>query len=169
IAEVLVSAKRTSKVTRQLLTYGRRQATHTRVLNLSHSIRDIHALLVRGLSPLVRVEFDLTDNPACVEADPTQLEQLVVNLVINAIAAMPDGGTVRVSTALLPAEAIRQEYTTIDAEAAFVRLRVEDEGIGMTDEVRGRIFDPFFTPKGVGKGTGRGLSGVYGIVTPAKG
>lgn len=169
IGEVLVSAKRTSKVTRQLLTYGRRQAVDSRVLHLSHAIRDIHALLVRGLSPLVKVEFDLTDNPACVKADPTQLEQVVVNLVINAIAAMPDGGTVRVSTALLSPETMKDEYAAIDAEAAHIRLRVEDEGVGMTDEVRGRIFDPFFTTKDIGKGTGLGLSGVYGIVAGANG
>lgn len=169
IDEVLSSAKRTSNVTRQLLAYGRRHETQTRRLDLSALVKEIETLLVRGLSPHVQLQFVLAEGLPCVEADRTQIEQVVMNLVINAIAAMPNGGTITITTLGLGLKELSAQYPETRFEAPQVCLRVEDEGTGMSEQVKARIFDPFFTTKAVGEGTGLGLSGAFGIVSKAGG
>jgi two-component system cell cycle sensor histidine kinase/response regulator CckA len=133
--------------------------------------------VLEGLSDMLRrlsgrryaVELDLADDGTSVLIDPTQLEQVTMNLVANARDAMPDGGTIRVRTriATLQAEAARQRAGAV--AGAYVVLSVEDTGVGMEESTRLRLFEPFFTTKPAGKGTGLGLATVYGIVTQADG
>ena len=146
--EVRRAAGRASGLTRKLLAFSRRQVFSPRVVDLSAVVREAEQMLRRLMGSTVELETTLAGRPALVHADPGQLEQVITNLVLNARDAMPGGGTVRVETGI---------------EGARVRLAVEDEGIGMDDDTRARLFEPFYTTKEPGKGTGLGLAVVHGI------
>jgi two-component system, cell cycle sensor histidine kinase and response regulator CckA len=134
----------------QLLVFGRKQTSEVMVVDVRQALSDITRLLRRLLGEDVRVALELPDTALYVQLDPMQLEQLVVNLAVNARDAMPHGGTLTIRLAR--------------AEGRRVRLDVADTGEGMTDEVRARVFEPFFTTKPVGKGTGLGLALVFAVV-----
>jgi len=156
--EVARAADRASKLTNQLLVFSRRDVVQSRVIDLGEVLRDITSLLRRTLSEDVDLSVSIEDGLFAVEADPSQIEQVLVNLVVNARDAMPDGGRLAVELA--------NDGTPGDPH---VRLTVRDSGHGMGPEVLERAFEPFFSTKPKGQGTGLGLATVYGIVTQAGG
>ncbi len=157
---------RAATITRQLLAFGRRQVLTARAVSLNEVIESMAGLLRRVVGEAVEVTFELASELSPVLVDPAQLEQVILNLVLNARDAMPRGGKLRIETApispLAPGDAA-------SSPRGFVRLRVEDTGTGMAPEVRARLFEPFFTTKGPGQGTGLGLASVYGIVQQSGG
>jgi len=160
-AEVHDAAERSASLTRQLLAFSRRQVLKPRVLDLAAMAQRLEALLQRLIGERVTVRLELDPGPAWVRADPGQLEQVIVNLAINARDAMPGGGAlvVAVGSADGPGAAGK------DA----VCLRVRDTGVGMDESTLHRVFEPFFTTKEQDKGTGLGLSTVHGIVRQSGG
>jgi signal transduction histidine kinase len=158
------AAERGARLTAQLLAFSRDQKLQLRPLRISEIAPRLKELLTTTLGPSITVSFDLADDDDPVLGDATQLEMAVLNLAINARDAMPNGGTLTISSAL--------EIVTHDPEleaGSYIALSVADNGVGMPEEVRARAFDPFFTTKGVGKGTGLGLAQVYGIAKQAGG
>jgi PAS domain S-box-containing protein len=169
LEEIQKAADRATSLTRQLLAFARRQIIEPRVLNLNDLIIDIDKLLRR----LIGADIDLVTLPAAdlgsVKVDPGQIEQVLVNLAINARDAMPNGGKLTIGTANVTLD---QEYTRQHLgvkPGRYVLLAVSDTGVGMDAEVKRRLFEPFFTTKGPGKGTGLGLATCYGIITQHSG
>jgi PAS domain S-box-containing protein len=162
VDEVRGAAERAAGLVRQLLTFGRRQAAKPVVLDLNAVLTEMAGILRRLLGAPVTVETDLAPTPVRVRIDRGQLEQVVMNLAVNARDAMPDGGTLTIATASVPAGGGR-------GPTRYARLVVSDSGCGMTDEVKQHVFEPFFTTKGPDKGTGLGLATAYSIVTQAGG
>jgi PAS domain S-box-containing protein len=156
--EVGRAADRAAKLTNQLLVFSRRDVVQSRVIDVGEVLRDITSLLERTLSEHVDLSVSIEDGLFAVEADPSQIEQVLVNLVVNARDAMPEGGRLAV------------ELANDDAPGGpRVRLTVRDSGHGMGPEVLERAFEPFYSTKPKGQGTGLGLATVYGIVTQAGG
>jgi PAS domain S-box-containing protein len=164
LEEIVQSGERAARLTRQLLAYGRQQILEMRPWSLSAIVRDMEPMLKLLAGDDVRLELALSSEPDTVEVDRGQIEQVVMNLVVNARDAMPDGGVVTVSTGI---ESLDPIHPT--APEPHVMLSVRDTGIGMTPGVKARIFEPFFTTKETGKGTGLGLSVVYGIIQQSGG
>jgi signal transduction histidine kinase/FixJ family two-component response regulator len=164
IEETLDAARRGADLTRQLLAFSRRQRLEPRVLDLNRVISDVQRLLQRIVGERVRATFALSPEPLLVLADPSQLEQVLVNLVSNARDAMPEGGTLRISSE-------RTEATPAAEKAPGIwgLLRVEDSGVGMDADTQRQAFDPFFSTKGAGPGHGLGLATVHGIVQQSGG
>ena len=159
-------AMRAADLTRQLLAFSRRQILEPKVLDPNARIREMEKLLRRLIEAHVALELDLSETAGRVRMDPVQLEQVVLNLVVNARDAVADGGRIRVrSRGLALAEG---EVPGLDA-GRYVEIAVEDDGPGIPDDIRDRIFEPFFTTKAEGKGTGLGLATCYGIVTQSGG
>jgi PAS domain S-box-containing protein len=158
LEQIRHAAQRAAALTRQLLAFSRRQVLQPHVLSLNGCVAELDAMLRRLLGADVTLETELDPGLWYVQADPGQLEQVLVNLVVNARDAMPAGGRVTIATANLPL-----------SHGAYVTLSVSDTGIGMDAATQSRIFDPFFTTKEQGKGTGLGLSTVYGIVEQSGG
>ncbi len=157
------AAERAAGLVRQLLTFGRRQTARPEVLDLNNVVIDMAGILRRLLGERVAVSTQLASSPVPVRIDRSQLEQVLINLAVNARDAMPKGGTLLIMTASLsdPRTSPGQK------PARLARLIVADTGVGMTSEVRSRIFEPFFTTKD--QGTGLGLPTVYGIIMQAGG
>jgi len=170
LRRVVEAGERARSLTDQMLAFSRRQPTARADLDLEQSVRDVVAMTQRALGEDVRVELDLRADAPVVRLDPTQLQQVVLNLAVNARDAMPAGGRLSVSTdrADLPVGAGPPRPQGSHHRPA-VALRVSDTGCGMPDEVARRAFEPFFTTKPAGRGTGLGLSTVYGIVESAGG
>jgi two-component system cell cycle sensor histidine kinase/response regulator CckA len=169
IDQIEAAAVRASELTRQLLAFARREVVQPQVLDMNFVIAEIDLLLHRTISEQVELVISLSEDPWLVEADPGKLEQILVNLSVNARDAMPDGGTLTIDTANVE---IDYEYTKSRPElipGRYVQLRVSDTGSGMEQEVVEHIFEPFFTTKPTGKGTGLGLPMVFGIVKQAGG
>lgn len=163
------AAKRGASLTRQLLAFSRRQPVQTQLLDLNGRLREVNKLL----RPLMGddVEIVLLPRPATaiIEADPGQLDQIVINLAVNARDAMPRGGKLILETAVLDSdESFAREHPEMIV-GRYVMLAVSDNGMGMDEATRSRIFEPFFTTKGTGKGSGLGLATVYGIVKQSGG
>jgi signal transduction histidine kinase/ActR/RegA family two-component response regulator len=164
VDEILRAGDRAAALTRQLLAFSRQQVMQPRVLDLNEVVATVESLLVRLIGEDVTLTARLSPELWSVRADPMQLEQVLMNLVVNARDAMPAGGSVTIET----------ENTTLDPSAGtdafsvtrgpYVLLSVTDTGQGMAPDVRARAFEPFFTTKELGRGTGLGLSTVYGIV-----
>ncbi len=159
VREIDRAADRSASLAKQLLTFSRRQVTQSRVLDLNQVIQGMEAMLRRLIGEDVRFSLRLDSRGALVRADPAQLEQVVLNLVVNARDAMPAGGALEMIT---EAEAAPAGMHGPDGD--FALLAVRDTGCGMSQEVTERIFEPFYTTKEEGRGTGLGLSTVYGIV-----
>jgi PAS domain S-box-containing protein len=168
VDEISRAAKRAAELTKQLLAFSRKQVLLPKVLNLNEVIRSAENMLRRLVGEDVRLTVRLADELGNVRADPGQIEQVLLNLVINARDALPDGGNLIVETANFemsgagPPNAVT---TTRDA----VRLSVSDDGCGMDNDTLARIYEPFYTTKEKGRGTGLGLSLVYGIVEQSGG
>ncbi len=161
VNEILRAASRAAGLANQLLAFSRRQVLEPRVIDLNALLRDTNRMLRRVIGENVELVTLLSPGLGMVEMDPVQIEQVILNLAINARDAMPGGGVLTIRTANLHLE--RDEAGDLSA-GEHVLLEVRDDGIGMSGELLARIFEPFFTTKGEGKGTGLGLSTVYGIV-----
>lgn len=159
-AGVRQAVDRGAALTRQLLAFARRSPLRAEVLDLRGQIEGLRFLLERSLREDIEVVLDLPEDLWPVEADPGELELALLNLAVNARDAMPQGGRLKVSGCNLPAEDDRPDR---------VCLRIADNGAGMSDVVASRVFEPFFTTKEVGRGTGLGLSQVYGFVRASGG
>lgn len=162
--EIKVSVQRGAGLTRQLLAFSRRQATVPRLVALQDVVRSMEMLLRRLIGTEAEFEVMLSPLPTMVVADPAQIEQVVLNLVINARDAMPEGGRLSVRVDAIDAT---DPVASVHLEGhlgRYARLSVSDTGMGIDDATRSRLFEPFFTTKEEGKGSGLGLSIVYGIV-----
>jgi two-component system, cell cycle sensor histidine kinase and response regulator CckA len=163
------SAERASLLTRQLLAFSRKQFLQPRVIDLNAVVEESSQMLRRLISEHIELSASLDPRLLRVKVDPAQLQQVLMNLAVNARDAMPKGGTLGIVTANvdLPARALGGAP---DFEAGpYVMLAVSDTGIGMDTNTRARVFEPFFTTKRIGEGTGLGLSTVYGIVSQSGG
>jgi PAS domain S-box-containing protein len=164
LAEIRKAADRAKRLIRQLLAFGRREAHQAHLLDVNEVITDVMPMLRQLLGPSIEVITSSTTELRPVLADPTQLEQVLVNLVLNARDAMPDGGRLVVSTANVHLDAAFARRNPGAHPGPYVRLTVEDTGTGMDEGTLAHTFEPYFTTKEPGKGTGLGLSTVYGIV-----
>ncbi len=163
VGEILAAAERAATLTRQLLIFGRREVVRPQVLDLNEVVASMEKLLRRTIGEHIDLQTSFAADLPSVFADPGQLEQVVVNLAVNARDAMAGGGVLRFRTDVV----VRPGSEGGDAQ--WVRLTVEDTGHGMSAEVKARIFEPFFTTKPKGQGTGLGLATVYAIVSQAGG
>ncbi|MHB0877917.1 MAG: two-component system sensor histidine kinase NtrB, partial [Anaerolineae bacterium] len=166
---VIEAATKAATLTRQLLAFSRRQLLRREPTDLNEQVREFRTLASHFVSATVRLETDLDEALPLVDADPGQVQEVLVTLASNASDAMPRGGTLRIGT---EAAAIVGSSDGLGAEVKpgdYARLTVSDDGIGMSDEVRKHLFEPFYTTKGMAKGTGLGLASVYGIVKQHQG
>jgi CheY-like chemotaxis protein len=166
---VTKGAQRAAALTRQLLAVSRRQILQPSVIDLNGLVADVQKLLRRTILENIDLQLDLSPVLDPVRADKGQIEQVVLNLAINAGDAMPQGGELRLATETVEIdEAWAHRHPPMPA-GRYVRLAVSDTGMGMTQETQAHIFEPFFTSKKRGKGTGLGLATVYGIVKQSGG
>ena len=168
VDEIQRSATRAAGLTRQLLAYSRRQVLQPEVLDLNVVVSEMDKMLRRLIGEDVELVTILGDDLGRVLADPGQVEQVLLNLAVNARDAMPQGGRLTIRTANAPAGAVAGDGTG-GKTSSRVMLSITDTGVGMDDRVRSHLFEPFFTTKEVGKGTGLGLATVYGIVRQSGG
>ena len=170
IDEIKRASGSAARLTRQLLTFSRKRAIAPARIDLSAAVKDVLVMLNRLIGDDLRVDTDLADSVWPVHADPGHIEQVLVNLALNARDAMPRGGTLSFATANFH---VSTDYRTPTGEAIpdgdYVALSIQDTGAGMTEEVRSKVFEPFFTTKQTGRGTGLGLATVYGIVQQSNG
>ncbi|MBU1740882.1 MAG: response regulator, partial [Proteobacteria bacterium] len=169
IEEIKKAGRRAAALTRQLLAFSRRQVVEVRVMDLNLTLGDVEKMLRR----LIGEDIDLVIAPSAdmgaVKADPGLLEQVIMNLAVNARDAMPRGGRLMIETSNVDLDETSARAHDDLSPGLYVRLSISDTGVGMDEEVRAKIFEPFFTTKEKGKGTGLGLSMVYGIVKQSGG
>jgi two-component system, cell cycle sensor histidine kinase and response regulator CckA len=163
------SARRGANLTRQLLAFGRRQVLEPRVVNLNAVLLDIEKLLRRLIGENIELDFQTDAGLGNVKADPSQLEQIVINLATNARDAMTAGGKLTIATANADLGEAYADRRIVDRPGRYTQLTISDTGCGMDLETQSHIFEPFFTTKERGKGTGLGLATVYGIVKQSGG
>ncbi len=169
IEQILVAGQRATALTRQLLAFGRKQLLEPRILDLNEVVGGLEKMLVRLIGEDIEFSISPGDGLHRITADPGQIEQVIMNLVVNARDAMPTGGTLTLKTANVDLDV---QYASRHADAVagrYVMLAVVDDGAGMTSEVKEQIFEPFFTTKEKGAGTGLGLATVYGIIRQSGG
>ncbi|HEY2901133.1 MAG TPA: PAS domain S-box protein [Polyangia bacterium] len=169
LGEIKKASERAVGLVRQLLAFSRRQVLSPRVLNPNEVLTNMEGLLRGLIGESIELSLGLSSDIGQIKADSGQIEQVIVNLVMNAREAMPDGGLLRIETATVALDDGGIPGGNDARPGAFVRLVVQDSGTGMSDEVRAHVFEPFFSTKKTGKGTGLGLSTVYGIVTQSGG
>lgn len=169
LAEIIRAATSAASLTRQLLTFSRQQMIDPRVLNLNDVIARLRHMLQRLIGENIDLQVTASPSLGQVKIDPVQIEQIIINLAVNARDAMPDGGTLMLQTADVELD---EDYCQTHPHArpgAFVVLSVSDTGTGISDQDKARIFEPFYTTKGPGQGTGLGLAVVYGAVKQHRG
>ncbi len=169
VEQIEKAAYRASSLTRQLLAFSRQQVLEPQVLELKEIIKDMGKMLPRLIGEDIELVTLLTPDPIYVEADPGQIEQVVMNLVVNARDAMPRGGKLTIEIAPVELdESYARDHVGVKPNR-YARLAISDTGHGIDKKTCAHIFDPFFTTKAEGKGTGMGLSTVHGIVTQSNG
>lgn len=168
VAGILAAAERATNLTRQLLTFSRHELAQTEVVDMNRVIRNVEQLLRHSLGEDIRLHIELAATLPPIKADPGKLEQVLMNLIINARDAMPRGGDLHIGTRALPPGAQPCTQTGLPP-GDYVELSVRDTGHGMSPSVATRVFEPYFTTKPRGKGTGLGLSTVFGIVSQLSG
>ncbi|MDD2227890.1 MAG: PAS domain S-box protein, partial [Candidatus Cloacimonetes bacterium] len=169
VEEIVKAGTRAAGLTRQLLTFSRKQIVQPRILNLNELLGNLGNMLGRMIGEKIEIHTVLDASLAAVKADPGQLELIVVNLAINARDAMPSGGVLRIETSNVITS---KDYLRIHPEikpGKYVQLSISDNGVGMDKQTLSRIFEPFFTTKETGSGVGLGLPTVYGIVSQSDG
>ena len=169
VQEISNAATRASGLTSQLLAFSRKQLMEPRVISVNSVVVGIEKLLRRLIGEDIELATTLESNLFLINADPGQLEQVLINLVVNARDAMPDGGRLNITTSNTALSSGHTDGRLAAAPGEYIMVAVSDTGTGMTREVQGRVFEPFFTTKMQGKGTGLGLSTVYGIVKQSGG
>jgi PAS domain S-box-containing protein len=169
IAQIKNAAELSAALTRQLLAFGRRQMLEKASVNLNAIVENIRKMLERLIGENIHLTTRLTPDLKLINADFGQMEQIVMNLAVNARDAMPEGGRIHLKTENVVIDEKYCHQSTYAAPGEFVRLIVEDSGAGMDREMMDKIFDPFFSTKGPGHGTGLGLSVVYGVVKQHQG
>jgi len=170
LQEVKGSGEKASLLTRQLLAFSRKQILQPEVLDLNEVLPDISKMIRRIIGEDIELETVLAPDLARVEADPGQLEQVILNLAINARDAMPNGGKLVIETANADLDqSYSQSHGRLVSPGPYVLLAISDTGAGISPEIQSQVFEPFFTTKEKGKGTGLGLSTVYGIVKQSSG
>jgi two-component system cell cycle sensor histidine kinase/response regulator CckA len=169
VEEIKKSAERAADLTHQLLAFSRRQIMEMKVLDLNDLLRNLDKMLRRVIGEDIELANLLAEDLGRVKVDPGQIEQIIMNLAVNARDAMPKGGKLTIETANVELDEEYARNHVAVKTGGYVMLAVSDTGVGMTPEVRDRVFEPFFTAKEEGKGTGLGLSTVYGIVKQSGG
>ncbi len=169
VTEIHKAGMRAEKLTQQLLAYSRKQILQPKVLDINALLTDIKKMLHRMVGEDMKIVTSLEPELGAIKADPTQIEQIVINLAANARDAMPQGGTLTIKTKNMDLD---ERYTAIHAGSRpgrYIMLETTDTGCGMSQFTKEHVFEPFFTTKEVGKGTGLGLAMVYGIVKQSEG
>jgi two-component system cell cycle sensor histidine kinase/response regulator CckA len=169
VNEIHRAAERAALLTRQLLAFSRKQILAPRIIGLNEVVSNMQKMLGRLIGEDISIHTKMAPNLVPISADPGQLEQVIMNLVVNARDAMPQGGEIVIET-----ECVQLDSTYVNSHAEvvpgeYVMLAITDSGCGMDEKTRSRVFEPFFTTKGQGKGTGLGLATVYGIVRQSGG
>lgn len=169
VLQILESGNRATDLVRQLLAFSRKQLIAPKILNLNQKIVDIQQMLRRVIEEHITIQTQLTPDIYPIKMDPAQVEQILVNLAVNAQDAMPDGGILRLETANVLLSKTFTDRLPDVPPGKYVMLTVSDTGMGIPEDIVEHIFEPFFTTKDVGKGTGLGLATIYGIVKQNQG
>lgn len=167
--QILRAGERAADLTRQLLSFSRRQVLEPKVLDVNQQLRSVQKMLGRLIGENITLQTVLEENIGLTRMDPGQLEQVVMNLVVNARDASHTGGVITIESGNCEIDESFTHRNPGSATGSYVRVSVIDHGLGMTDEVKQRLFEPFFTTKELGRGTGLGLATVYGIVKQSGG
>jgi PAS domain S-box-containing protein len=169
LEDVRLASEKAAMLTQQLLAFSRKQVLQPKIINLNNIVLDVKKMLGRLIGEDIEIQTFLAPDLGQVEADPGQLEHVIINLAVNARDALPNGGRFTIETVNIELDESYAAGHLGVMPGSYVMLSVSDNGIGMSPDVRAQIFDPFFTTKEKGKGTGLGLSTVYGIVKQSKG
>lgn len=167
LEEVQKAGQRAAALTQQLLAFSRKQVLLPKDVDLNQTVSGLRSMLGRLIREDITLHCEIADRPGWVRIDPHQIEQVILNLVLNARDAMPSGGRIRIEVG--PVTVSEDHPPPPPTAGEYVRLRVSDDGLGMSAETRSHLFEPFFTTKELGKGTGLGLASVYGIVRQSNG
>ncbi len=162
--KILGLTDKSKRLTQSLLTFGRRQPLYLSPIDLNAIIRDMEPLLFKSVGERIRCEMTLSDKSVAIKADSGKIEQVIMNIFINAVEAMPNGGHVTIRTDVTKLDDVRAKNFGLGANDEYALLSISDTGIGMDEAMQGKIFEPFFTTKVSGKGRGMGLSIAYGII-----
>jgi len=164
IKQMKKATERAVSLTRQLLTFSRRQVVQPKIIDVNKTIKELSKMLNRLIGEHIELITNLNHNVWKIKIDPNQFEQVLLNLIVNARDAMPKGGELIIETEQIKLDKNYQRFHPDVKPGDYVLIKVTDTGVGMSEEVQQRIFEPFFTTKGKGKGTGLGLATVYGII-----
>ncbi len=169
LLEIQRAGRRAGSLVHQLLAFSRRQVLMPKDVDLNDVVAGLQNMLRRLIREDITLACDLADEPAIITVDPGQMEQVIVNLVLNARDALPGGGRIQIDVAVVPPPEAALAVEAPAHAARYVRIRVVDNGVGIAPEVLPHVFEPFFTTKRLGEGTGLGLASVYGTVRQSQG
>jgi two-component system cell cycle sensor histidine kinase/response regulator CckA len=169
VDEIIKASNRAASLTRQLMAFSRQQVLEPRKCRLNDIVTDMDAMIRQLVGKSVEIQLALAPDVAFVMADPTQIEQVILNLCVNARDAMPHGGRINIVTKDIRLDAALAKEYSVERAGSYVSIAVSDSGTGMDADTKSRIFEPYFTTKGPENGTGLGLATVYGIVKQSRG